>query len=241
MLYLMNTRHRATRVVLLLSSLMLVLAAAAQEQSVRPGINRYFMDPEWQQWVNTFERPGREVYDKRHAIVAASRVSPGMDVADIGAGTGLFTRLFATAVKPGGQVYAIDISRTFVDNILRTCREQGLFNVTGIVNTPTDVGLPANAIDLAFITDTYHHLEYPQPTLASIRQALRNDGRLIIIDFRRDPRISSNWVMAHVRGNKSQVIGEIEAAGFRLVDDKPLMRANYFLEFIRTGEENDRQ
>jgi ubiquinone/menaquinone biosynthesis C-methylase UbiE len=237
----MNTRHRATRTILLLSSLLLVLAAAAQEQSVRPGINRYFMDPEWQRWVNTFERPGREVYDKRHAIVAASRVVPGMDVADIGAGTGLFTRLFATAVKPGGQVYAIDISATFIENILRTCREQGLSNVTGIVNTSSDVGLPANAIDLAFVTDTYHHFEYPQQTLASIHRALRDDGRLIVIDFRRDPRTSSNWVMSHVRGNKTQVIGEIEAAGFRLVDDKPLMRTNYFLEFIRQGEKNARQ
>ena len=82
------------------------------------------MDPDWQRWVNTFERPGREVYDRRHAIVAASKVRPGMTVADIGAGTGLFTRLFAPAVEPDGTVYAIDISSTFIDNILRTCREK---------------------------------------------------------------------------------------------------------------------
>ena len=59
----------------------------------------------------------------------------------------------------------------------------------------------------------------------------------IIIDFRRDPRISSNWVMGHVRGNKAQVIQELHEAGFRLVDDKPLMRTNYFLEFIKSGKE----
>ena len=62
---------------------------------IRPGINCHFVDPDWQWWVNTFERPGRKVYDRRHAIVAASKVRPGMRVADIGAGTGLFTRLFA--------------------------------------------------------------------------------------------------------------------------------------------------
>ena len=61
--------------------------------------------------------------------------------------------------------------------------------------------------------------------------------RVIIIDFRRDPRISSIWVMGHVRGNKAQVIQELHAAGFRLVDDKPLMRTNYFLEFIKSGKE----
>jgi ubiquinone/menaquinone biosynthesis C-methylase UbiE len=221
----------------LLCSLQTGQAVTAQEQSVRPGINDHFRDPDWQQWVNAFERPGREVYDQRQAIVAASQARPGMDIADIGAGTGLFTRLFAAAVEPGGTVYAVDIASSFIDNILRTSREQGLSNVTGIVNTPTNTGLPAGSIDLAFITDTYHHFEYPQQMLASIEQALRSDGRIIIIDFRRDPRISSNWVMGHVRGNKAQVIEELQAAGFQLVDDKPLLRTNYFLEFARPGKD----
>jgi len=241
MLGAMKTEHRGTRVIFLLSGLLLILTAAAQEQSVRPGINHHFMDPDWQRWVHAFERPGREVYDQRHAIVAASQVRPGMSVADIGAGTGLFTRLFAPAVEPGGMVYAIDISGTFVENILRTCREQGLSNVQGIVNTPTDIGLPANSIDLAFITDTYHHFEYPRQTLTAIHQALRSAGRMIIIDFRRDPRISSNWVMGHVRGDQTQVIKEVQASGFRLVDDKPLMQTSYFLEFVKSGEKKGTQ
>ena len=232
----MRTEPARTRIVLLLAGLLLAFAAAAQEQSVHPGINRYFLDPNWQQWVNTFERPGREIYDRRHAIVAASQVRPGMAVADIGAGTGLFTRLFAPAVMPGGMVYAIDISSTFIDNILRTCREQGLSNVTGIVNTPTDIGLPAGSIDLAFITDTYHHFEYPRQTLASIHQALRRDGRVIIIDFRRNPRINPNWIMGHVRAGKARVIRELQDAGFRLVEDKPLMRTQYFLVFVKSGK-----
>ena len=233
----MITVHHPGHILLLLAGLLLVFPATAGEQSVRPGINRHFEDPDWQQWVSTFERPGREVYDQRHAIVAASRPRPGMNIADIGAGTGLFTRLFAAAVEPDGTVYAIDIASTFIDNILRTCREQGLLNVTGIVNTPVDIGLPANTIDLAFITDTYHHFEYPQQTLASIHQALRTEGHLIIIDFRRDPRISTRWVMGHVRGNREQVIEEVQAAGFRLLEDKPLMRTNYFLEFVKSAKE----
>jgi len=233
MLLPMNTTHRRLPFFLLLCGLLLAGYAAAQEESVRPGINRHFVDPDWQRWVNTFERPGREVYDKRHAIVEASGLRPGMTVADIGAGTGLFTRLFAPRVEPGGTVYAVDISRIFVENTLRTAREQGLTNVKGIVNTPEDVGLPADSIDLAFITDTYHHFEYPQQTMASIHRALRGDGRVIIIDFRRDPRTSSRWVMGHVRTNKAQTVEEMKAAGFRLVADKPFMRTNYFLEFVK--------
>ena len=222
---------RASGFVLVMIVLLCFSSIQAGEVSVRPGVNRQYENPNWQQWVNTFERSGREVYDKRHAIVAASAVQPGMSVADIGAGTGLFTRLFAEAVTPTGTVYAVDISEPFIENILRSSREQGLANVQGIVNTPRDAGLPADSIDLAFVTDTYHHFEYPASMLASIHSALHRDGRLIIIDFRRDPRVSSRWVMGHVRGDKALVIEEVQAAGFRLVDDKPLLQTNYFLLF----------
>jgi len=228
----MTTLLRRRSFVLYVLALLLAAGSlAAQEHSIRPGINRSYEHPNWQQWVNTFERRDREVYERRGAIVTASAVRPGMTVADIGAGTGLFTRLFARAVAPGGTVYAVDISDTFVENILRTCREQGLTNVQGIVNSQHATGLPDDAVDLAFVTATYHHFEYPDDMLASIHHALRRGGRLIIIDFRRDPRISSRWVMSHVRGDRHQVIREVQAAGFRLVDDKPLLRANYFLEF----------
>ena len=208
----------------------------AQEQSVNPGINRRYEAPVWQHWVNAFENPGRELYAQRQAIVGAVGLRPGMVVADIGAGTGLFTRLFAPRVAPGGKVYAVDISESFVENILRTCREQGLANVAGIVNTPREAGLPADSIDLAFLADTYHHFEYPVSMLASIHRALRNDGRLIIIDFRRQPGRSSPWIMQHVRAGRDSVLREIEAAGFQLVADQPLLASNYFLAFRKVAE-----
>ena len=212
---------------------MLLSATAlhAQEQNVRPGINRYYQNPDWQQWVNTFERRGREVYDKRFAIVNATGIRPGEVVADIGAGTGLFTRLFAERVGPEGRVYAVDISRPFIENIIRSAREQGLSNVDGVVNSDRDVSLPAASLDLAFLVDTYHHFEYPISMLSSIHEALRPDGTLIVIDFRRDPDVSSSWVMGHVRAGKDIVIDEITKAGFRLTDDKPLLRTNFFLVF----------
>jgi SAM-dependent methyltransferase len=203
----------------------------AQQKSVRPGINTYYMDPDWQYWVNQFESPGREVYDFRMDIVRASGVSPGMDVADIGAGTGLFSRLFSRQVGAEGKVFAVDISRPFVENILRESREQNLMNIVGVVNSPHDVMLEKDSIDLAFTVDTYHHFEYPNSMLASIHKALRSGGRLIVIDFRKHPHRSSGWVMGHVRAERKKVIEEITSAGFILIDDKPLLHANYFLEF----------
>jgi predicted methyltransferase len=202
-----------------------------QEQSVRPGINRAYENPNVRAWINTFERPGREVFDRRQQIVAATGVNPGMTVADIGAGTGLFTRLFAREVGPSGKVYAVDISRPFIDHTLRTSREQGLANVEGIVASATETFLPPESVDLAFLSDTYHHFEYPLKMMGSIHQALRPGGTLIVIDFQRIPGKSSSWVMSHVRAGKETVIQEIETAGFQLVGEEPFLRENYFLRF----------
>ena len=198
----------------------------------RSDINRHFTNPDFQQWVTRFERPGREIYDQRYRIIEATAVQPAMVIADIGAGTGLFTRLFSQAVGERGRVYAVDISQVFIDNILRISRRQKQENVVGIVNRADDVGLPPQSIDLAFICDTYHHFEHPQAMMASIRRALKPSGSVVVIDFRKIPGVSTPWVMGHVRANESVVVREIEAIGFRLVEDRDFLRTNYFLRFV---------
>lgn len=216
-----------------LATLATLAAPAIAADGANPAINQPYVDPDYQTWVERFERPGREVYDKREQILAATGVRPGMTVADVGAGTGLYTRLFAKAVGPKGQVYAVDISKKFIDNILRTAREQGLNNVKGIVNSQTDVNLPAGAVDLVFLSDTYHHFEQPKPILASIHRALKPGGVLVVIDFRREPGKSSAWVMEHTRLGKEQAAREIEAAGFEVIEDRDFLKDNYFLKFRR--------
>lgn len=209
---------------------------AEQERNVNPGINAPYTDPQWQRWVDIFERDGREVYDRRHDILEALAIEPGMTVADIGAGTGLFTRLFAREVGPEGRVYAVDITATFVDNVVRRAGEQGLDNVTGIINTPRDVLLPEAAVDLAFISDTYHHFEYPISTMRSLHRALKPGGEVVVIDFKRIPGASSPWVLGHVRAGKEAFIREIESAGFVLEEERGFMETQYFLRFSKGSE-----
>ena len=205
----------------------------AAEQNVSPGINNYYYDAEFEHWVSVFERPGREVYDRRHDIVTALQLKPGMTVADIGAGTGFYTHLFAKQAGNTGKVYAVDISKNFIQNILRAAEAKGLNNVEGIVNNQHSTKLPESSVDIAFICDTYHHFEYPQTMLASIHQALRPGGQLIIIDFRKQHGVSTSWVMSHVRANEMAVIGEVESAGFSLTEKSPLLHDNFFLKFIK--------
>jgi ubiquinone/menaquinone biosynthesis C-methylase UbiE len=190
-------------------------------------------------WTEIFESPGREVFDQRFRIVRETRVRPGMRVADIGAGTGLFTVLFARAVGAEGRVYAVDISPSFVAGIEARARTYRVGNIVPIVNDQKTTGLDPGSIDLAFICDTYHHFEDPGAMLESIHSALAPRGSLIVIDFRRVPGTSSSWVLAHVRAGRDQVVAEVEAAGFRLLDEPSFMDRNYFLRFERLGNEPD--
>ncbi len=204
----------------------------AQDQSVRPGINDSFRDPNVTEFVGKFEVESREVYAQRQAIVAACKIQPGQTVADIGAGTGLFTRLFAEAVGKQGRVIAVDIAQKFLDHVARSARETGLTNVDTLLSQPDSTELPPESIDVAFICDTYHHFEFPLKTMASVKQALKPGGRVILIDFRRVEGQSSEWVLSHVRAGQGVFEQEINTAGLRTVGELELgLKENYAMVF----------
>ena len=228
-------RRAAQLAWLMLAALLCAPAPAGAEQNVNPQINQHYQDPDYDHWLNIFERPGREVYDRREAILEQLAIEPGMSIADVGAGTGLYSRLFARAVGKNGKVYAVDIAANFVEHIQRSAQAQGLHNITGIVSNQQDTKLAANSVDLVFVCDTYHHFEYPQTMLASIRQAMREKARLVIIDFVKQPGQSSDWIMTHVRADKHTTIEEIQRAGFKLVAEPTLLHSNYFLVFEKAA------
>src|SRR5262245_8437491 len=210
---------------------LLTASLAGQEKSINPDINKKFQDPNVEEFVNTFEKNGRELFDKRKEIVEACKIKPGTAVADIGAGTGLFTRMFASTVGDKGKVYAVDIAQKFLDHIKQTCDDKGIKNVKCVVCTQTSVEVPANSIDLAFICDTYHHFEFPFRTMASIHKALKPSGQVVLIDFHRVKGQSSDWVMNHVRAGQEVFAKEIENSGFKQVEEKKFMKESYFLRF----------
>jgi ubiquinone/menaquinone biosynthesis C-methylase UbiE len=214
-------------------ALVLSLTSSAQEKSVKPGINKPFEDPDVKEFVGKFETESREIYAQRKEILERCKLKPGMDVADVGAGTGLFTRLFAEAVGPKGKVYAVDIAPKFIDHIEKTCKEAGLKNVKGVVCKPDSAELPDSSVDLVFICDTYHHFEFPYKTLASLHKALRPGGQLVLVDFHRVEGKSSEWILGHVRAGQEVFTKEIVESGFKQVDEEKFLKENYFVRFER--------
>ncbi len=207
----------------------------APPASVRPGINDKFLDAELnvEEWIGRFEIESREVFAARHEMVKAIELKPGARLADIGAGTGLFTPLFCKAVGPEGWVFAVDISPKFVAHINHKAHQNGLDNVTTVLCPDNSVSLPADSIDVAFICDTYHHFEFPQQTLATIHRALRPGGQLILVDFERIPGKTREFMLKHVRAGKEVFRGEVEEAGFALVEEVRIdeLKENYYLRF----------
>ncbi|MGA2062501.1 MAG: methyltransferase domain-containing protein [Thermoguttaceae bacterium] len=185
--------------------------------------------------MKRFEDESRDIYVKRKDITRALGLKPGDAVADIGAGTGLFTQLFAEQVGPKGNVYAVDIGPEFVKYIADQAKKLGHEQVVKtVLNTQDSAELPPASIDVAFICDTYHHFEHPEKMLASIHRALRPGGRLVIIDFdlRKD---SGDFVKQRARASKEVYYREITAAGFKPIEkkDAPAVKDNFYAEFRR--------
>ena len=209
----------------------------AQEKSVAPEINKAFRKPDIADFQGKFEKEGREAFEHREAIVKACNIREGMQVADVGAGTGLFSRLFAPKVGVKGTVLAVDISEDFLKHIQETSREQNLANIQTVLCKQDSVELPDASVDLVFTCDTYHHFEFPFKSLSSIHRALKPGGRLIVVDYHRIEGKSTEWVMGHVRAGLDVVEKEITSSGFKRVGElKDILKENYLVEFEKVSE-----
>jgi ubiquinone/menaquinone biosynthesis C-methylase UbiE len=209
-----------------------IVSAPAQDESLAPGINERFRqqpDLSLQQFdfASSDPRQQKEILD-------ACGLGPGMVVADIGAGSGVHARLFAEKVLPAGKVYAVDIIQEFLDHIEMTCREEGVKNVLCVLGSATSCNLEPSSVDVVFSCDTYHHFEYPHKMMASIRKALRPNGKFVLIDFKDKS--------SHVRADSETVIEEITQSGFRLIDSRVFSQMFFLARFTvdkeGTGESN---
>ena len=211
-----------------------MVPAAGQQSTITPTareLNKSF-DADLKQWTDRFEHEGRAIYDKRYEILDALSLKPGLAVADIGAGSGLISRLIAQRVGSEGTVYAVDIAKNMVDYIARTSKEQGLTNIKAVLGDPKSPKLAPASVDRICIIDAYHHFEFPAEMLAEIKKALRPDGVVVLIDFKRIEGVSRDYILKMVRAGQGTFTDEFQNAGFELVERRDdMFPENYLLKF----------
>ena len=207
--------------------------AQEKEKSVKPGINDAWKSANIDPLIGSLETESREIYREREKLAALVAPKTGAVVADIGAGSGFMSELFARMVGPQGKVFAVDINPKLLERIEQNARAHNLANLQIMLGREDSVDLPADSVDLMFICDTYHHFEYPKGSLRSIYRALRPGGEIVVVDFRRVPGKSPSWMLEHVRAGQDVFTKEITDAGFVLVREEaaPFLAENYVVRF----------
>ena len=199
-----------------------ILLAAAFLAWPQTGHERHHPPRHEGAYERALEAPSRAEWQQPDKVVEALKLRRDEVVADIGAGTGYFTRRFAPLVK---RVYAVDIS----EKRLKRLEEAGLENVEIVHAEPDDPKLPPESVDTVFFCNVLHHIEDRPSYYAKLVQALKPGGRLVNIDFyKRELPVGPPVSMKLTR---EEVIEEFEQAGFRLAEEFDFLPYQYFLVF----------
>jgi SAM-dependent methyltransferase len=136
------------------------------------------------------ERPDRKSEERPDLLVNALRLAPGMNVADVGAGSGYLSKLIAPLIAPG-ELFAVDVQPQMVELLKGLAAQPGTRNIVPILGSVDSVNLRKNSIDLAVMVDTYHELSQPYEIVQSIMSALKSGGRLVFVEYRgEDPNVA---------------------------------------------------
>jgi tRNA A58 N-methylase Trm61 len=160
------------------------------------------------------ERPERETEENVEGALTAIDLKPGMVVAEVGAGTGYVSLKMAMRVGPTGKVYATDLQPEMLDRLRQNAAKLGVKNVQPVLGRETDPKLPAGQLDLVILVDVYHEFAQPQAMLRGIRSALKPDGRLVQLEYRKeDPSVP---ILPDHKMSVEEAKTEVEAEGFKL-------------------------
>lgn len=217
---------------------LVAIAAASAPAQVAEKANAHYATPEQRTALaRGMSDPSRDQEEKPRELIASLSISPGMAVADIGTGPGYMLPFLSEAVGPRGRLVAEDIFPDFLDVARHRAETAHLPNVTLVLGTQTDPKLPAASLDLAFLLDVYHHFNYPAAMLAHLRDALREGGRLVIVDYyRRAGAMPWGDALEHIRIDQPDVIREVEGGGFRLLSKHDhIPNSQYVLVFRKAN------
>ncbi len=211
---------------ILLVGLYVLLAgpAMAQDQHRRPS--------DIKQYLEHLDSTERDRDQKPSQVIEALRVKPGMAVADLGSGSGYFTRRFIEAVTETGMVYAVDVEPEMMayakENVIHM---HIAYTAEFILAQPDNPKLPFESVDLLFVCNTIHHLEDRSKYFSNLKSSLKPGARIAIIDFYHDDRSGDLGFPKHHLVSRETIVKELTDAGYRLDREHNFLPRQYFLEF----------
>jgi ubiquinone/menaquinone biosynthesis C-methylase UbiE len=193
-----------------LAFILLVLVATGWSQTQVRRQPAPVMSVEGADWLTRPERIQEEDPDR---MLSALDIKKGSVVADIGAGVGYHVWRLAEIVGPTGKVIGEDIQDAMIRLLKKNIDDRKLKNVEIVLGTPTDPKLPAKALDLVLMVDVYHEFSEPATMMKHIQNALKPDGRVVLVEFRKeDPRVP---IQPLHKMSVEEVRSELEPLGFK--------------------------
>jgi predicted methyltransferase len=181
------------------------------------------------------ERADRDDEQRPDEVIRTMGLEDGDVVADLGCGTGYFARRMAKAVAPGGRVYAVDIQPQMLRLLRSRVAEEGLTNVEPVLGDNDDPKLPEQSLDWILLVDVYHELQQPKAILAKMREALKPDGKVALLEYRLEG-LSAVHIRTEHRMSPEQVLAEWEPAGYRLAARHEFLPSQHFFVFEKAAD-----
>jgi predicted methyltransferase len=210
----------------LMASYALSAAPATAEE------HRHRRPADIKQYLEHLDSAERDQYQKPAQVIEALRLKPGMAIADLGSGSGYFTRRFVEAVTDSGMVYAVDVEPEMLAYAKESIIHMHVpYSAEFILARPDNPKLPFESVDLLFVCNTAHHLENRAAYFRTVKSALKPGGRVAIIDFYPDERSGDLGFPKHHLVRRETIVQEMAEAGYRLEREHTFLPRQYFLEF----------
>jgi SAM-dependent methyltransferase len=185
------------------------------------------------QAADWLERPEREKEERPDLLLPALHLKPGQAVADIGSGTGYYTRRLADLVGNSGTVYAVDIQPEMLALLTNKMAELHIRTVKPVLGTTTNPNLPRESVDLALMVDVYHEFDHPYEMIEAICQSLKPGGRLVFVEFRgEDPNVPIKRVH---KMTDAQVRKEMQSQPLEWVETNEVLPWQHIIVFRKRG------
>lgn len=233
-LYNPRNRVRPPLITALIVALSMPFAGSAVAQSVHPVTGRPVAPVMSASGADWLERSEREQEEQPEKALDALNLKPGMLVGDVGAGTGFYSIRIAKRIGPSGRVYANDIQPQMLQRLSGNAARQKVTNIETVLGTESNPKLPAGLLDLVVLVDVYHEFSRPQQMLDRIRESLKPNGRLVLLEFRKeDPSVP---IRPEHKMSVSDVKAEVTPEGFVFEKTIETLPWQHIIFFQKAGQ-----